>query len=144
MKASLPIPAFLFILAVSSPSLFEGDAAKGGQLGIAFVAAILAATLNIRYAVFEMLHLALGSRPSESTLFGVLLLVAAAGCIPLLIGRCKLWRQGRKFATFLGIAGLLLILLQPPLPFRVLLNLYDSQHSPVASRDTIPIFHALE
>lgn len=91
------------------------------------MASIFAATLYARFAVFDILHLALGARPSEGALFGSLLLLGAAGCAPLLTWKCSTWREGRRIASFLGISGLLLIFLQPPLPFKVMPNHIHNQ-----------------
>ena len=73
MQASLPLPIFFFTLAASAPILLE-DADKKGSMspppwqGPAFAAATLCATFNARNAVYEVLHLALGVRPSEGLL----------------------------------------------------------------------------
>lgn len=76
-------------------------------------------TFNARNAVYEVLHAALGSRPSDGTLLGALLLVIAGGCIPLQAKQQTGWRSARKVTALIGILGVLLIALQPPLPLQV-------------------------
>jgi len=76
MQASLPLPIFFFTLAASAPILLDGKQATAGDSspppwqGLASPLATLLATFYARNAVFEVLHLTMGARPSEGLLVG--------------------------------------------------------------------------
>ena len=143
LQARLLIPAFLFILAVSIPMLggqaaFSDAPSKkvsslGWLLGGKQVLFVGLATLSGRYAIYEVLHIAMGSRPSEGILVGSVLLVIAAGCIIPQARAGRLQQKQQRLTALMGILGLLLIALQPPLPLQAhpytsLTNGHPAQH----------------
>ena len=88
--------------------------------GVAQAAAVAAAVLNARMALYDVLRAALGGRPPEAVLLGGLLLAAAAGCAPI-VARQFPGAAGARRALALGAsAGALMLLLRPPLPAQVL------------------------
>lgn len=87
--------------------------------GMAQAAAVSAAVLNTRMALYDVLRAALGGRPSEAVLLGGLLLAAALGCAPI-AARQFPGAAGARRALALGAsAGALMLLLRPPLPAQV-------------------------
>ncbi len=58
-------------------------------------------------------------RPSEAIVSGVLVLVAAAGCLPLVLRYYDHAPGVKRTLVLAASAGMLLILLRPPLPMKV-------------------------
>ncbi len=129
LQANLPVPALLFVLLLTSPMLMGSGTVKASEAAdspleawlwrYGHILLVAAVTLNARYAVYEVLHAALGARPSDGTLLGALLLTTVVGCVPLQAKNYTAWRSARRVTALLGILGVLLIGLQPPLPLQV-------------------------
>ncbi|MEW5297524.1 MAG: hypothetical protein WDW36_000729 [Sanguina aurantia] len=86
--------------------------------GWTHAASIVAAVGLARFALFDLVQWVLSARPSEGLLLGVLLCALAAGLAPF-VRQCYPTDAAalRTLAT-LAVAGVLLLLLQPPLPLR--------------------------
>ena len=116
------------MLLLTSPMMMKNGGMKAGDADspaeawlwkYGHILLVAVVTFNARNAVYEILHSALGARPSDGTLLGALLLTVVAGCIPLQARMSTAWRSARKVTALLGILGILLIALQPPLPLQV-------------------------
>lgn len=104
-----------------------------------------------RFAVFDALQWATSSRPSEAVAAGALLLVAAAGCVPM-VSRHYPTAPGPR-GCLIGAASVaaLLVLLRPPfpvrtgakcphLPFGLCPRLWDEAHAPFHEVDDLIVY----
>ena len=72
-----------------------------------------------RFALFDALAWLSGRPPSEGLLIGAVILALAGGCAPLVL---RFYAQDsglRRVLLLAGTLGLMLVLLQPPLPIQV-------------------------
>ena len=89
------------------------------------------AVLHARFALFEVLQRLAGGRPTEAVLVGCLLLGVAVGCVPIVAYQHPTSKRARRWLALLAASGALLVLLRPPLPFKVLtkINVWIGSHS---------------
>lgn len=123
------MPALLFTLLLTSRRAAEEQLkGKAGELNpvrdtwwfqYGHMLLVGLVTLSARYAVYEILCSATGARPSDGVLLGALLLITVVGSIPLQATKATSMRLANRLTALLGILGLLLIFLQPPLPLQV-------------------------
>lgn len=122
----LLLPATLYVLSVTAPiaKAVRGSARlpylryPSARKQVAFV---FIATLCCNNAVYRQLHLGLGNRPSDSFLFGSLLLIMAVGCVPAQIQAGLVQNRIDRLLYLGGAGGLLLLFLEPPLPLQACL-----------------------
>ena len=108
--------------------------------GLVQAGGVVAAVLHARFALFEVLHLLNGGRPTEAVLLGCLLLGVALGCAPILVLQYSQAQLGCRALVLTAALGMLLVMLRPPLPTKVRLlrcpfcsfackaNCYSSAH----------------
>jgi len=137
--------------------LFPWEDARGrrirlkGWQGSLHAASVVAAVGFGRFAVFDALQWATSSRPSEAVAAGALLLVAAAGCVPM-VSRHYPTAPGPR-GCLIGAASVaaLLVLLRPPfpvrtgakcphLPFGLCPRLWDEAHAPFHEVDDLIVY----
>jgi hypothetical protein len=167
-EAKLMVPVLGVLLAVTPPILVDGHSPgssngsssdlslrrrsqllpwQGAGLATAVVFAIIAA----RYAIYDILHMVLNRRPSEALATGALLLAASLGCIPLVSRYYKGLQQAKRALLLTAAAGLLLMLLRPPLPvsggaecpkmpFGLCPRLWNERHAPQHEEDDVSIY----
>ena len=87
--------------------------------GLVQALGVALAVLHARFALFEVLQRLAGGRPTEAVLVGCLLLGVAAGCTPIVACQHPTSQRARRWLALLAAAGALLVLLRPPLPFKV-------------------------
>eukprot|EP00898_Chlorokybus_atmophyticus_P000526 jgi/Chlat1/1474/Chrsp12S02013 len=107
--------------------------------GVLQAVAVVVAVLFSRNTVFELLAWWTGGRPSEGTLAGTLLLLTAAGLFPLVTVHYPQQQGFRRAVVLLGAAGVMFILLKPPLP-DLLGLVWDREHTPEHDVDDITIY----
>mmetsp|Transcript_291 Transcript_291/g.2328 ORF Transcript_291/g.2328 Transcript_291/m.2328 type:complete len:1078 (+) Transcript_291:412-3645(+) len=106
---------------------------------------------KIRFFVFDTLLWMRGSRPSDGSLIGVLLLLACLVFTPLTYGDGAQDNVARRVVTVASIFSLMVLLLEPPLPvetgavcpklpFGWCPRLWDSRHVPEHMRDDSLIY----
>ncbi|KAG2493679.1 hypothetical protein HYH03_008193 [Edaphochlamys debaryana] len=121
--------------------------------GLAHVLSVFVCVILSRFAIFDVVQFLISARPTEGLLLGCLFLVFAACLVPLAshcYGGTGLVARG---AAGLGLVGLLLVLLQPPLPLaggarcpRMPLSLslcprlWDERHVPMHSAEDVEIW----
>ena len=88
--------------------------------GLVQALGVALAVLHARFAVFEVLQRLAGGRPTEAVLVGCLLLGVAAGCAPVVACQHPTSQRAQRWLALLAATGALLVLLRPPLPFKVL------------------------
>ncbi|PSC73750.1 no exine formation 1 [Micractinium conductrix] len=162
-EARLTVPLLGLLLAASPPLLLRGGGISRDHpgrdrprrlrswQGLGLAAAVLTAVAAARFAVFDIARFALDRRPSEALMAGLLLLVAALGCLPL-VQRYYPHSQPAKRALLLATAlAALLILLRPPLPIRggaecprlpmgLCPRLWDKEHVPEHELDDVSVW----
>ncbi len=84
--------------------------------GLAQAALVVAAVLNARLALFDIMRAVLGGRPPAAVLLGALLLAVAAGCAPIAVLQFPTAAGARRALALAASAGALLLLLRPPIP----------------------------
>jgi hypothetical protein len=167
-EAKLMVPVLGVLLAVMPPILVDGDSpntARGSGIdltlrrrsrllpwqGAGLAAAVVFAVIAARYAIFDMLHMVLNRRPSEALATGALLLCASLGCVPLVSRYYKGSQQAKRALLLTAAAGLLLVLLRPPLPvsggaecpkmpFGLCPRLWNERHAPQHEEDDVSIY----
>ena len=119
--------------------------------GLGLAAAVVLAVIAARYAMYDMLHLFLSRRPSEALATGALLVAIVLGCLPLVTRYYKSNAQVKRTLVLTAAAGLLLMLLRPPLPvsggaecprlpFGLCPRLWNERHAPQHEEDDISIY----
>ena len=119
--------------------------------GIGLASAVVLAVVAARYAIFDLLHLLFNRRPSEALATGALLILAALGCIPLVSRYYKTSAQAKRVLLLTTAAGLLLVLLRPPLPvsggaecphlpFGLCPRIWNERHAPQHEEDDVSIY----
>ncbi|WIA13369.1 hypothetical protein OEZ85_006949 [Tetradesmus obliquus] len=156
-EAYLVMPTALLLLAAGAPVyLYEAEHGKRrvrikAWQGLLHVVLTLAAVALARFAVFDVVQWAVLGRPHEGVLLGVLLMVAAAALMPLVM-TCYAHNQAAlRLVILVGVSGLLLAMLQPPLPrmggaacpqlpFALCPRLWDERHVPMHDADDVAIW----
>ena len=92
--------------------------------GLVQAGGVVASVFHARFALFEVLHLLNGGRPTEAVLLGCLLLGVALGCSPILVLQYSQAQLGRRALVLTAALGMLLMMLRPPLPTKVRLLRY--------------------
>lgn len=87
--------------------------------GLVQAGGVVAAVFHARFALFEVLHLLNGGRPTEAVLLGCLLLGVALGCAPILVLQYSQAQLGYRALMLTAALGMLLMMLRPPLPTKV-------------------------
>lgn len=165
-EARLTVPLLGLLLAASPPLLLRGGGIKQDHpgrdrprrlrpwQGLGLAAAVLAAVAAARFAVFDIAQFVLDRRPSEALMAGLLLLLCALGCLPL-VQRYYPHSQQAKRALLLAVAlAALLALLRPPLPIRggaecpdlpfgLCPRLWDKEHVPEHEMDDVAVWGEL-
>lgn len=123
MQGHLPLSLLSLGLASTAPILLlqKPGSSKGGLqpwAGLAATAAVCVATLASRHALHDVLVLLGGGQPSDATTLGAMVLVAAAGCAPMLMSQ-RAWTSARRLGLQFAAGAVLLLLLQPPFPVRI-------------------------
>eukprot|EP00897_Mesotaenium_endlicherianum_P006418 jgi/Mesen1/5804/ME000293S04962 len=98
----------------------KGKASGGGGRmkawqGVLHAASVFAAVWLCRYTLFDAILWGTGHRPSGGLLVGALLLVASAACVPIVALHFSHVQAARRAMTLGIVAGILFVLLQPPL-----------------------------
>jgi len=145
--------ALIFSVAVFWPKYFHvSEKPIYWSLAVAFQLVLaLFAVVNIRFFVFDTLNWIKGSRPSDGSLLGVLLLLACLLLTPLTFANNRGNLAGRKAVTIASIFSLIILLLEPPmpvktgaacpkLPFGLCPRLWDSEHTPEHFHDDSEIY----
>lgn len=111
------------VVAITAPTLSgaPGSALKTGLAlpGPLYFLFTTAALASARLMVFDVLLLALGYAPSAGLLLGASLVALALAQIPLLQQRYPNSQSARRLVAAVAAFGLLLAVLQPPLPEKV-------------------------
>lgn len=126
MQARLLVPTFLVILAISAPRMQElatqiprrSPPPVPPWFAVITISAVPLSILNARFAIYDLLHLALGQRPSEGLLLGVLVIAGGLGLIPALK---QAYRGSKRVGNILSKVvafGIMLVILRPPLPYK--------------------------
>ncbi|KAK9827740.1 hypothetical protein WJX81_008185, partial [Elliptochloris bilobata] len=119
--------------------------------GLLQAALVVAAVLNARMALFDVLRAALDGRPPEAVVLGTLLLAAMLGCVPIAARQFPNAASAKRALALGASAGALLLLLRPPLPaqggwlcprlpFGLCPRLWDEAHMPGAEEDDVAIY----
>lgn len=98
------------------------DSCMVSSQGLVQALGVALAVLHARFALFEVLQRLAGGRPTEAVLVGCLVLGVAAGCAPIVACQHASSHRARRWLALLAAAGALLVLLRPPLPFKVLIQ----------------------
>lgn len=162
-EARLTVPLLGLLLAASPPLLLRGGGIKRDHpgrdrprrlrpwQGLGLAAAVLTAVAAARFAVFDIAQFVLDRRPSEALMAGLLLLLCALGCLPM-VQRYYPHSQQAKRALLLAVAlSALLMLLRPPLPIRggaecpdlpfgLCPRLWDKEHAPEHEMDDVAVW----
>lgn len=159
-EAKLMVPVLGVALAVTPPILVHGEESglaprRRGHLlpwqGIGLATAVVFAVIAARYAIYDMLHMLLNRPPSEALATGALLVAAAVGCLPLVSKYYAASPQAKRALLLTAAAGILLMLLRPPLPvsggakcprlpFGLCPRLWNERHAPQHEEDDISVY----
>jgi hypothetical protein len=172
-EADLVLPASLLALAASSPMfLYEPEhrplphgafvppppqASRRHRTrlapwqGLAHGVCTLAAVLLARFAVFDVVQYLSSSRPTEGTLLGSLLLVAAGSLAPLVLRCYGANAVLPRVLAMTAMTGALLLFLQPPLPMKggarcphlplaFCPRLWDERHIPMHGTEDVEVW----
>jgi len=167
-EAYLVVPLAVLLLAASAPRFLylpHGPAAAASAAlparrrvvrlppaqGVLHVVAVVGAVGLARFALFDIVQLLVSSRPGEGLLLGVLVGATAAALMPL-VSTCYAHSQtATRGVAVLALSGLLLALLQPPLPLRggahcpklplaLCPRLWDERHIPMREVEDVEIW----
>eukprot|EP00879_Flechtneria_rotunda_P012843 GHRR01013409.1.p1 GENE.GHRR01013409.1~~GHRR01013409.1.p1 ORF type:complete len:1004 (+),score=317.90 GHRR01013409.1:346-3357(+) len=156
-EAYLVLPAAVLLLTAGAPLyMYTTEQGKlrvrlGAWQGLAHVLATVVAVGLARFAVFDVVQWSALGRPHEGVLLGALLVVTAASLLPL-ITRCWAHNQtAMRLVVMVGVSGLLLAILQPPLPrmggaacpqlpFALCPRLWDERHVPLHDADDVAVW----
>lgn len=158
-EAFLLLPTTLLLLAASAPLyMYTPDPNKRRirlqpwQGWLHVLSVVISAGLA-RFAIFDVVQFVLSARPSEGLLLGVLVMVLAVGCVPLVTTCYTHNPSAAKSVVLLGSVGLLLVLLQPPMPLQggarcphlplsLCPRLWDERHVPLHSTEDLEVWAA--
>lgn len=156
-EARLANPVLAYVLAASPPLLLASNRPQQRRMapwqGAAHAVSIAAAVTYARFAVFDLLQWQIGSRPAEGLVLGVLLLLVAAGCQPLIFRHFGHSFVAKRLVAVTAAAGVLLVLLRPPmpvkggtlcpnLPFGLCPRIWDEGHVPEHEVDDVSMYGA--
>uniref|UniRef100_A0A7S3R236 Uncharacterized protein n=1 Tax=Dunaliella tertiolecta TaxID=3047 RepID=A0A7S3R236_DUNTE len=167
-EAGLVLPTTLLSLSATAPVfLFGAFSPSTGSVGVSptyvrrvrrplWVDAVLAKCVLLsvalaRFAVFDIVQFLVSARPPEGLLLGALVLVLAAALAPLLVGGYRGNMVVQRCFALLLMTGVLLIVLQPPLPVRggakcpqlplaLCPRLWDERHVPLHEPEDVEIW----
>lgn len=111
----------VLLLAVSPPLLLYRDRLKGASKmkrwqGHAHACVIAISAWFCRETIFEALQWWNGMPPSDGLLLGSYILLTGIACIPIIALHFSHSQQAKRFLVLVVALGLLLIILQPPIP----------------------------
>lgn len=121
--------------------------------GLAHVLSVAVCVALARFAVFDVVQFLISARPTEGLLLGCLALTLA-GCLVPLVTHCYAG-QGvlARWAVGLALIGMLLVLMEPPLPLAggarcppmplslsLCPRLWDERHVPMHSAEDVEIW----
>jgi len=160
-EAYLVLPSILLALASSAPFFLygSGEQPHGGKRrvrlqpwqGILNALCVVVTVGLARFAIFDVVQFLLSSRPTEGILLGALVLALAAGLAPLVLhcypGNIMIGR----LLGMLVMTGLMLLLLQPPLPLAggarcpklplsLCPRLWDERHVPMHDAEDVEVW----
>lgn len=111
----------VLLLAVSPPLLLYRDRLKGASKmkswqGHAHACVVAVTAWFCRETIFEALQWWNGMPPSDGLLLGFYVLLTGIACIPIVALHFSHIQQAKRILVLVVAVGLLLILLQPPIP----------------------------
>jgi len=156
-EARLFFPCLAVTLAMTPPVLlYRGKPGRRATMmnkaqGIAHGLFMCGAVAYARFAVFDLLKVVNGVRPSEGLLIGSLVLLVGAGCIPMAFIHFSYSSLAKKIIIGLCAVGSVIALLEPPfpvqggaecprLPFHLCPRLWDEGHVPEHEQDDLNIY----